>query len=408
MSDTAMPVSGPPSPLPSPQGEGDAAAGAGVPPLIDNADVLKSPFPWFGGKSRCAQIIWQRFGDVSNFVEPFAGSLAVLLARPHIPRAETVNDLDCYLANFWRSMKMDPEAVAFYADGPVNEADLHARHLWLVQREHFRERMKTDPHHYDAKIAGWWVWGISQWIGGGWCQIRKGKRGNTHWDVRPHLGGGQGIWRKRVDLKRGGRGVHSKNGEHLTPDQQLNNRGQGVFRRRPELLNGHGVHRQLPSLQGNSGATGKGVTASGIEPEMGITEWFEALAQRLRKVRVCCGDWRRVLGPTPTFKIGLTGVLLDPPYGEKAGRDADIYSHDDLQIATEVRDWAVENGGNPLLRIALCGYEGEHEMPADWECVAWKTNGGYGNQHGGKGKDNSDRERLWFSPHCLEPQPELF
>jgi hypothetical protein len=330
---------------------------------------------------------------------------------------------------------MDPEAVAFYADGPVNEADLHARHLWLVQREHFRERMKTDPHHYDAKIAGWWVWGISQWIGGGWCQIRKGKRGNTNWAVRPHLGSGQGIWRKRVDLKRGGRGVHGSNAEgkggkgeeeNGAPTRKLpylrgrdaSTRG-GVPQRRPELHNGHGVHRQLPSLQGNGGATGKGVTASGIEPEIGITEWFEALAQRLRKVRVCCGDWRRVLGPTPTFKIGLTGVLLDPPYGEKAGRDADIYSHDDLQIAAEVRDWAVENGGNPLMRIALCGYDGEHEMPADWECVAWKTNGGYGNQvsEGPRskaqgpipnGKDNSLRERIWFSPHCLEPQPELF
>ncbi len=42
--------------------------------------MLKAPFPWFGGKSRAAELIWSRLGDVSNYVEPFAGSLAVLLA----------------------------------------------------------------------------------------------------------------------------------------------------------------------------------------------------------------------------------------------------------------------------------------------------------------------------------------
>lgn len=94
--------------------------------------TLRAPFPWFGGKSRAASIIWERFGDPANYIEPFAGSLAVLLARPTRPRIETVNDLDCNVANFWRAVKADPEAVAKFADWPVNEADLHARHRWLV------------------------------------------------------------------------------------------------------------------------------------------------------------------------------------------------------------------------------------------------------------------------------------
>lgn len=52
-----------------------------------NAEIapLKAPFPWFGGKSRAAHLIWPRFGNVPNYVEPFAGSLAVLLNRPHAP-----------------------------------------------------------------------------------------------------------------------------------------------------------------------------------------------------------------------------------------------------------------------------------------------------------------------------------
>jgi len=86
--------------------------------------VLRAPFPWFGGKSRVAHLVWQRFGNVPNYVEPFAGSLAVLLARPHPPKTETVNDLDCYLANFWRAVQSEPAEVALYAGHPVSEVDI--------------------------------------------------------------------------------------------------------------------------------------------------------------------------------------------------------------------------------------------------------------------------------------------
>lgn len=95
---------------------------------------FKLPFPWFGGKSRAAAEIWQRFGNVNNYVEPFAGGLATLLLRPDFDKnqdfgIEIINDLDCYVANFWRAVSQDSEGVARFADWPVNEADLHARHL---------------------------------------------------------------------------------------------------------------------------------------------------------------------------------------------------------------------------------------------------------------------------------------
>lgn len=94
---------------------------------------LKAPFPWFGGKSRASGIIWDALGDVANYVEPFAGSLAVLLARPAPPRIETVNDKDAYVCNVWRALAKDPDQVAHHADWPVNETDLLARHRWLVE-----------------------------------------------------------------------------------------------------------------------------------------------------------------------------------------------------------------------------------------------------------------------------------
>src|SRR5208282_5063193 len=153
---------------------------------------MRAPFPWFGGKSRAADLVWQRFGDVPNYCEPFFGSGAVLLERQHRARTETVNDRDCFVANFWRALQADPQAVARYADNPVNESDQHARHLWLIQQTDWAERMKTEPEFYDAKIAGWWVWGQCIWIGSGWCSgLRQ----------LPHLGtAGKGVHRQLPHL----------------------------------------------------------------------------------------------------------------------------------------------------------------------------------------------------------------
>lgn len=300
---------------------------------------MKAPFPWFGGKSRASEIIWARFGDVPNYVEPFAGSLAVLLSRTTLPRTETVNDLDCYLANFWRSLKMAPIETAEHATWPVNEADLIARHRWLVARVDFRERMKTEAEYFDPKIAGWWVWGVCSWIGSGWCVQR---------------------------------------GDGDPPEQLPHLRSAGM-----------GINRKLPHL-GSAG--------------MGILSYFLQLSSRLEKTRVACGDWRRVLGDSVTWKHGTTAVLLDPPYDES---EHDVtYAAGAGNISADVRAWAIENGDNPLLRIALCGYEGEHVMPENWECVPWKAAGGYGSQADAQGRKNSARERIWFSPACLKT--ELF
>ena len=136
-----------------------------------------------------------------------------------------------------------------------------------------------------------------------------------------------------------------------------------------------------------------------------LREYMAALAERLSGVRVCCGDWRRVCGPTPTVRLGLTAVFLDPPYADTAGRRADLYREDCLNVAHDVREWALDRGDDPRMRIALCGYEGEHVMPASWDCVPWKANGGYGSQGNGSGRENAGRERVWFSPACLSGAP---
>ena len=313
---------------------------------------MKSPFPWFGGKSTVAQEVWEAFGNVRNYVEPFFGSGAILLLRPKpFGGSETVNDKDGFLSNFWRSIQADPENTARFSDWPVNENDLHARHAWIVaQRETLTSRLEGDPDFYDPKIAGWWVWGICSWIGSGWCS------GNGPWYV--------------------------EDGELLD------------VRKRPHLGNaGVGVNRKRPHL-GNAGR-GDAILAT-----------FSELSERLRDVRVCCGDWLRVMGDSVTIKHGITGIFLDPPYADTADRQDDLYSVDSSTVAHDVREWAIANGDNPLLRIALCGYQGEHELPGSWTCMEWKARGGYGSQGKTRGRENASKERIWFSRHCIRPSVE--
>jgi DNA adenine methylase len=171
---------------------------------------------------------------------------------------------------------------------------------------------------------------------------------------------------------------------------------QAANRQLPHLSGGRGVNRQLPHL-GNAG--------NGVNRESALTDYFAKLAHRLRHVRVCCGDWSRVLGDSPTVKLApVTAIVLDPPYDTEANRQADLYTHDAQGISAAVREWALDHGDDPRLRIVLCGYEGEHDMPG-WSEVPWKAKGGYGSQGDGQGRDNAARERLWFSPHCLPVVP---
>ncbi len=135
---------------------------------------------------------------------------------------------------------------------------------------------------------------------------------------------------------------------------------------------------------------------------------MKELSERLRRVRVCCGNWSRICGPSPTVKLGTTGVFLDPPYADEANRTDGLYASDSGSVAHEVRAWALEAARDPRMRVALCGYEGEHDMPGSWESVAWKARGGYGSQGNNQARANSKKETIWFSPHCLRPQENLF
>jgi hypothetical protein len=341
---------------------------------------LRAPFPYFGGKARVTDVIWRAFGStVPNLVDPFCGSLAVLLLRPDGPgKIETVNDASAMICNFWRAVHADPDAVARWCDHPVNETELHSRHKWLVRHlAEIKPQIEQDPDFFDAKVAGWWVWGQCCWIGGGWCQEAQTTGEAYSPGRRPQLAGEGGV--------------------HL-------------IRKRPGVAAGVHVeanwdeHTRLPSIANDRGIFG--VSAPPCQ------EWFRALAARLRRVRVCCGDWRRVLGPGTLGKGKNVGgrspcaVLLDPPYPHDH-RDPHLYGgQDSPDVWWAARDWALEHGDDPELRIALCGYSGDFGGHAGWTEYAWRGARGYA------GKDNANREqeRIWFNSSCnrIDVQQELF
>lgn len=72
---------------------------------------MKPPFTYFGGKIRIAEQIAAALPPHEHYVEPYGGSLAVLLAKPRA-RMETVNDLDGDLMTFWRVLREQPGELA--------------------------------------------------------------------------------------------------------------------------------------------------------------------------------------------------------------------------------------------------------------------------------------------------------
>lgn len=270
---------------------------------------MKAPFPYFGGKSVVADTIWSRLGTPKQYIEPFFGSGAVLLAAPKPASLEVVNDLNGFLANFWRAVKHQPVAVAEWADYPVSHIDLGARHVWMMQQRDRLGAELQDPNWPgDAQVAGWWLWGQCCWIGSGWCD----------WFSQvPHAGNA-------------GRGVQAFG---QVPAHHIG----GVCSPVRQELNGF-------------------LTSSGAVAFRLLTE----IAARLERTRIVHGTWDRCLNHH--YGDTDTAVFLDPPY---KGFGA-VYGTKDP--AVEVEDWARDNAD---LRICLAGHIGDYDLPG-WDAVPWK------------------------------------
>lgn len=123
-----------------------------------------APFQYPGGKYLVAGKVWDALGDPPRYIEPFAGSLGVLLARPgeRDGFGEIINDANGHIVNVWRAIRRAPDEVAWWLAGPATTADLNARHAWThTEGAELVAAVFTDADHYDAKAAAWYIYGLA-------------------------------------------------------------------------------------------------------------------------------------------------------------------------------------------------------------------------------------------------------
>lgn len=128
---------------------------------------MKPPISYFGGKGVLGPTIAGLLPSHQHYVEPYCGSLAVLLAKR--PSAmETVNDLDGHLMTFWRVVRdrtveleracaLTPHSRAEHAasydlDG-LDELEVARRVFVLLNQGRAGVRRRTGWRHY-VKPAG--------------------------------------------------------------------------------------------------------------------------------------------------------------------------------------------------------------------------------------------------------------
>lgn len=303
---------------------------------------LIPPFAYFGGKRRASGYIWPRFGQPTTYIEPFFGSGCVLLGNPNgAPEREIVNDIDGLLTNFWRALKADPECTAYHADYPTSHLDLIARnHSLLDAADGLTARLRQDPDYCDFRLAGWWVWSVSNSI------PMAVSPANTRPFVLNHPGG-QGIQAARRDL-----------GPNPLP------------------LSGQRLREWFQVLSDRL--------------------W--------RTTILCCDWSRVVTGELICQHLlprHPCAIFFDPPYATQ-GRHNTLYRMESTTIAQDVQQWALEHQDTPGLLICVAGYAADYgDWPDAWERVVWSTH--QGRMGGPKDEQGYARtECLWFSPQCLK------
>ena len=125
--------------------------------------------PYFGGKITLGPTIADLMPEHRHYVEPYCGSLAVLLAKRPAPM-ETVNDLDGHLMTFWRVLRDRPaelervceltphsraeHAAAFNLPDELDDLEI-ARRVWVqLTQGRSSQRRSTSGWRQYMKAAG--------------------------------------------------------------------------------------------------------------------------------------------------------------------------------------------------------------------------------------------------------------
>ena len=339
---------------------------------------LRAPFPYFGGKYRASALINKRLGAVDTYIEPFGGTLAVLLTRDP-SRREIVNDLDGFICNFWRAAQAAPDEWARAAARPTNHSDLIAARKWLAKRRlGLNERIQADLDYYDARVAGIWAWVVS-------CQIGALSFPTAVHGGIPMTGHGDG------------RGISAQNSAHRGIPLTRSPGGRGINAQRITGM------RDIPV---NNGSKSKLMAQGCFDPQnpsAHILPIANALQSRLWQVIIHSRDWQKFCSPS-LFGLtqsgandATTGILLDPPYAPDNRAGGASYTYDSADVAADVRRWAIDVAAEygDRVRIAFCSYEGDFGgMAEGWWAESW-------GKSGRRKKADRKREVVWFSPGCL-------
>ena len=233
-------------------------------------------------------------------MEPFLGSGAVLLAKPGgaAPR-EVVCDTNGHIANFFRALTADPDEVPRWADWPTVHQDLTAPAPGATQvgAEH-AERLSEDPFWVRPQAAGFWVWGISSWIGHGWCD-------GTGWEQipgKPAHGGHKGVQMQRKRCRWATR---------CQTAEALQGQGQGVQQQRVNVPGGPSDKR--PDCGGTTGQ-GQACRCSARRCRWRQARSAAYASNKGRRPGRAAAAGRRAVGKMPVVQIknGERGVIASP------------------------------------------------------------------------------------------------
>ena len=266
---------------------------------------MDAPFPYFGTKKHYASIVWQRFGNPDCYIEPFAGSIAVLLRREVMPTTrsiEIIGDLSGKICNFWRAVQADPEAVARYCTWPIVHHDLTSRNIFIVNwlREN-KQKLIDNPDFFDAKIAGWWAWGQCVSVDMKYCRVIDASRPCLH---------GAGVSISKTAYK------SLKFEECIEYNSRI----------------------------------------------------MKELADRISQVAIINRPWAACCTPALLAEGQNPAIFLDPPYKQEQRTDT-LYDNEEQSedAAVASYDWAVQHGEK--YRIAYCCHKDDFPVPTDWEAV---------------------------------------
>jgi len=355
---------------------------------------LKQLFTYFGCKKQVVSRVWEAWGDdVDSTVEPFAGTAVVTLGGPDNSNIKNMylNDFDCHIANVFRSVLYDRETLIYHACHPRHELDLHMIHDYLLaSRPSLSKQLKLGIMECNPVLAGWWIWGCNNWIGGNFSNIGATIKADA-----------LALSNRDLDIFYGG--VNDLKGTARIKLTSCNRLTERVGTARIKLSSHNKLTERVGTARIKLSSHNKLTERlQRSERYLYVKQLVTNVYNKLRDAKILYGDFSRVLTDSYTNTSHICGIILDPPYPE-TNNDTNTYGNkDEKDIFYRAFKWFMENKSNPRYRIVFCCQEcnlvGIDIGTTKKE--VWSRGSGYK-----KGKDRHT-EVMLFSDACLDVNNE--